>query len=136
MDEETYTVDVPASLIIGVMVRGMAFLTNHRLAFYAVLPNLTDEEDAPRDHRLTGTGTIHFSSSLKPKKRAFLVLKSDSINAFSSPRRLDQPWGCERVLWDTVAPGRADAALACIASILLVPRYSLFHTQDCKASRR
>lgn len=96
IDEERYIMDVPAAIIVGVMIRGITFLTNHRFAFYAVVPDLNDEGNGSSGRKITGTATIHFASSFRPKKRAFLVLGSDSLNAFSSPRRLDQPWGCKQ----------------------------------------
>lgn len=96
---ERYIADIPASLASGVLVRGLAFLTNRRLAFYATLPPEESKSESKTDgtnptERLTGTGTIHFESSFKPKKRVYLVLRNDSIVVYSSPQHLDQPWGC------------------------------------------
>lgn len=120
-DPEQYLWDIPAVLYTGVIIRGCAFevlnwrifrnlltflhnlnclqrtfiLTTQRLAFYAVVPEQTeDEEEAAKSrYPITTVGTIHFNSPTKPKLRAYLVLREDGMTAYHDSKHLHDPAG-------------------------------------------
>ena len=91
-DQEKYIFDIPGVLFTGVIIRGTIVLTTHRLAYYAVVPDLESLHEKAKVAKTT-VATMHFASATKSKVRGYFVLREDGVSVYHDSKHLHDPVG-------------------------------------------
>lgn len=116
-EPEKLLIDIAGVLVKTILIKGNIFLTNRRVCFLAYIPNAKhqghdvnadasihddDHEDpstirAPSDPNVrdpvlkSGPAIIHRPGKMRPKRRVWIELRRDSINAYASSNQLYKP---------------------------------------------